>query len=205
MRIAVVASPVTPLRPAQLGGAQAFVCDLALGLVGRGHEVTLHCAAGSEVVGVRLATVPAPADAAAALVMPGGDEPPVAPGVASALMAMFDSIAASSFDVVSQHAFDAPAFELAAAMPVLHTLHLPPIVTAVTRAAATVAPGRLATVSQACLAAWRAAGVDVHAGREDSTRRRPDLARKRRRACDRRRPFRRPAGAGRGCALRSGL
>src|SRR5260370_7393362 len=62
---------------------------------------------------------------------------------------------------MSQDGFDAPAFELAAAMPVLHTLHLPPIVTAVTRAAATVAPGRLATVSQACLAAWRAAGVDV--------------------------------------------
>src|SRR5260370_6800297 len=62
---------------------------------------------------------------------------------------------------MSQDGFDAPAFELAATMPVLHTLHLPPIVTAVTRAAATVAPGRLATVSQACLAAWRAAGVDV--------------------------------------------
>jgi glycosyltransferase involved in cell wall biosynthesis len=161
VRIAVVASPVTPLRPAQLGGAQAFVCDLALGLYRRGHEVTLHCAAGSEVAGVRLATVPAPADAAEALVMPGGSEPPVAPGVASALAAMFDSIASSSVDVVSQHAFDAPAFELAAAMPVLHTLHLPPIVTAVTKAAAAVSPGRLATVSRACLAAWRSAGVDV--------------------------------------------
>ncbi|HKW08428.1 MAG TPA: glycosyltransferase family 4 protein, partial [Candidatus Dormibacteraeota bacterium] len=63
MKIAVVASPVTPLRPAQLGGAQAFVCDLAAGLAARGHDVTLHCSEGSEVGGVRLAMVPAPRDA----------------------------------------------------------------------------------------------------------------------------------------------
>lgn len=161
MRIAVVASPVTPLRTAQLGGAQAFVCDLAVGLAARGHDVALHCVEGSEVAGVRLVTVPAPSDAAAALVMPGGDEPPAAPGVAAALAAMFDAISASSVDVISQHAFDAPAFGLAAGMPVLHTLHLPPIVTGVTKAAASVAPARLATVSRACLATWRAAGVDV--------------------------------------------
>lgn len=161
MRIAVVASPVTPLRSAQLGGAQAFVCDLALGLVRRGHEVALYCAERSEVDGVRLVTVPAPADAAAALVMPGGAEPPPAPGVAQALAAMFEAIAASDVDVVSQHAFDAPAFELARDMPVLHTLHLTPIVSAVTRAAAALDPSRLATVSNSCLAAWRAAGVDV--------------------------------------------
>jgi UDP-glucose:tetrahydrobiopterin glucosyltransferase len=161
VRIAVVASPVTPLRPAQLGGAQAFLCDLAVGLARRGHDLTLHCADGSEVDGVTLVTVPAPVDAASALVMPGGGEPRAAPGVAAALAAMFDAIAAWSPDVISQHAFDAPAFELAAGMPVLHTLHLPPIVEAVTRAAAAVAPDRLATVSAACLAAWRAAGVEV--------------------------------------------
>src|SRR5690348_6204382 len=89
MRIAVVASPVTPLRAAQLGGAQAFVCDLALGLIQRGHDVTLHCAEGSDVPGVRLATVPAPRDAAAALVMPGASAPPrPAPGVAAVLAAV---------------------------------------------------------------------------------------------------------------------
>jgi glycosyltransferase involved in cell wall biosynthesis len=161
VRIAVVASPVTPLRPAQLGGTQAFVCDLALGLIRRGHQVTLYCAETSEVDGVRLVTVPAPDDALAALVMPGGAEPPAAPGVAKALAAMFDALAETEFDVVSQHAFDAPAFELARDLPVLHTLHLPPIVTRVTRAAATVDPARLATVSDSCLTAWHAAGVEV--------------------------------------------
>jgi glycosyltransferase involved in cell wall biosynthesis len=161
VRIAVVASPVTPLRPAQLGGAQAFICDLAAGLTRRGHDVVLHCAEGSECEGVRLATFPMPRDAEAALVMPGGSEPPPAPGVEAALAAMFESISAEGFEVISQHAFDAPAFELARDLPVLHTLHLPPIVRAVVGAAAAAPADRLATVSRSCLAAWRGAGVRV--------------------------------------------
>jgi glycosyltransferase involved in cell wall biosynthesis len=161
VRIAIVASPVTPLRPAQLGGAQAFVCDLAVGLVRRGHDVTLHCAQGSELAGVRLVTVPIPRDAAAALVMPAGAAAPPAPGVADALAEMFDAIAAFDVDVISQHAFDAPAFELARGLPVLHTLHLPPIVSSVVEAAAGVPPARLATVSRSCQALWREAGVEV--------------------------------------------
>src|SRR5437868_6190708 len=161
MKIAVVASPVTPLRPAQLGGAQAFICDLAAGLVAKGHEVTLHCTEGSEVAGVKLVTVPAPLDASAALVMPGGAPPPQAPGVAAALGAMFDAIAAERADVVSQHAFDAPAFDLARGLPVLHTLHLPPIVDAVLAAARQVPASQLATVSRSCLESWRAAEAQM--------------------------------------------
>ena len=161
MRIAVVASPVSPLRPAQLGGAQAFVSDLAQGLARRGHDVTLHCIEGSNVDGVRLAMVPSPTDGAAALVMPGGGQPPPAPGVAAALEAMFAAIARAYVDVVSQHAFDAPAFKLARGMPVLHTLHLPPIVDEIVRAAAKVDLRELATVSLAALHAWRKAGVEV--------------------------------------------
>jgi glycosyltransferase involved in cell wall biosynthesis len=160
VKIAVVASPVTPLRPAQVGGAQAFVCDLALGLVARGHDVTLHCAEGSDVPGVRLATVPAPRDAAAALVMPGGPDPPFAPGVAAALEAMFKSIG-DDVEVISQHAFDAPAFALAKGRPVLHTLHLPPIVAAVVAAAQTVSTAHLAAVSHASARTWASAGVEV--------------------------------------------
>ena len=161
MRIAVVASPVTPLRPAQLGGAQAFICDLALGLARRGHDVTLHCAEGSELDGVRLVTVPAPEDAAAALVMPGGAEPPPAPGVDAALAAMLDQVRRLGVDAVSQHAFDAAALDLSAGLPVLHTLHLPPIVASVVAAARHVPDGRLATVSRSCAGEWRRAGVDV--------------------------------------------
>jgi glycosyltransferase involved in cell wall biosynthesis len=161
VRIAVVASPVTPLRPAQLGGAQAFVCDLAVGLARRGHDVVLHCAEGSQCDGVHLVTVRVPRDAEQALVMPGGVEPPPAPGVEAAFAAMFGSIVVAGFDVISQHAFDAPAFVLARDLPVLHTLHLPPIVTAVVQAATAVPAARLATVSRSSLTAWRGAGVTV--------------------------------------------
>jgi glycosyltransferase involved in cell wall biosynthesis len=160
MRIAVIASPVTPLRPAQLGGAQAFLCDLAVGLARRGHDVTLHCAEGSEVEGVKLVTVPAPVDAAAALVMPGGEPPPKTPGVDAALRAMFASVR-DGVDAVSQHAFDAAAFDLAAGLPVVHTLHLPPIVPAVVSAARKVPDQDLATVSLSSQRLWQEAGVTV--------------------------------------------
>jgi glycosyltransferase involved in cell wall biosynthesis len=161
VRIAVVASPVTPLRPGQVGGAQAFVCDLATGLTRRGHEVRLHCAEGSVVPGATLVMVPTPSDAAAALVMPAGRAPAAAPGVSAAIAAMFRSIARDT-DVVSQHAFDAPAFELAAdGPPVLHTLHLPPLVPAVVQAVARVRPGHLATVSESCRSSWTQVGVEI--------------------------------------------
>lgn len=161
MKIAVVASPVTPLRPAQMGGAQAMVSDLATGLSRRGHDVWLYCAADSDVPGVRLVTVPSPKDASSALVMPGGPPPPPAPGVTAAIKAMFDLISANSFHVVSQHAFDAPAFVYAQGLPVLHTLHLPPLVPSVVEAAAKVGASKLATVSRASQRAWLAAGVEV--------------------------------------------
>lgn len=157
----MIASPVSPLRAAQLGGAQAFICDLARGLTQRGHDVTLHCAEGSEVPGVRLATVPLPDDATAALVMPGGAEPPPAPGVAAALGRMLGEVRDLQVEAVSQHAFDAPAFEGARGLPVLHTLHLPPIVAAVAAAVRTAPASGLATVSRACRADWLAEGIEV--------------------------------------------
>ena len=138
-----------------------MVCDLALGLVRRGHQVAIHCVDGSEVPGVDLITVPPPRDAAQALVMPRGRPAPQAPGVAAAIAGMFDAIRSSRPDVVSQHAFDAPAFDQARGLAALHTLHLPPLVPAVVAAAASTPAAQLATVSASMLRAWRAAGVDV--------------------------------------------
>ena len=161
MRIAIVSSPVTWLRPAQPGGAQAVVCDVALGLTRRGHAVQLYCVEGSEVPGVQLVTVPPPRDAAAALVMPQGRPAAPAPGVTQAIAAMFEAVRADPPDVVSQHAFDAPAFELSRDLPVLHTLHLPPLVPAVVAAARQTRAEQLAAVSASSLRTWRDAGVDV--------------------------------------------
>src|SRR5438270_499499 len=156
-----MASPVAALTPAQSGGAQSMVCDLALELTRRGHGVELHCAEGSEVPGVDLVTVPAPEDAAQALVKPLGGSGPPAPGVARAINAMLDAIATRRPDVISQHAFDAPAFRDSHGLPVLHTLHLPPSVAEVVRAAARIDTDHLATVSASNLRAWATAGVHV--------------------------------------------
>lgn len=161
MRIAVVAPLVTPLAEAELGGAQAFAADLARALAARGHDVTVHCAAGSELPGLRLATVPVPRAAAArALVMPGGGVAGPQPELRRAFAALYAQVARDRPDAVTQHGFDAEALELAEALPmaVLHTLHLPPLVPAVVAAArATRRP--LVTVSAAAAAGWAAAGV----------------------------------------------
>src|SRR5258706_16482323 len=54
MRIALVAPLVAAIREPQRGGSQAFVSDLARGLVDRGHDVDLYAASGSQVRGVRV-------------------------------------------------------------------------------------------------------------------------------------------------------
>ena len=161
MRIAIVASPVTPLKPAQAGGAQSVVCDLARGLARRGHAVQLYCAAGSEVHGVELVMVPMPADASAALVMPSGPPPGPAPGVAAAIQAMFRQIAREKPDAISVHAFDVRAFELAAKVPALVTLHLPPLVPSVVDAVRLIPNHRLVTVSHSCRREWEASGIPI--------------------------------------------
>jgi glycosyltransferase involved in cell wall biosynthesis len=61
-------------------------------------------------------------------------------------------------DVVSQHAFDAEAIEMSEGLPVLHTLHMPPISN---RVLAEVLKSRAAfvTVSESCRRAWAKAGA----------------------------------------------
>jgi len=160
VRIGVVASLVTPLGEAQLGGAQAFLTDLARALSARGHEVAVYCAEGSALEGLRLRTTPAPEGAHRALVMPAGAPPPALPGLRDAFARLFQAVRDDSCDAVSQHAFDAEAIELADDLPVLHTLHLPPLVPAVV-AAATRAHAPFVTVSAAMRTAWAGAGLET--------------------------------------------
>lgn len=159
--LAIITSPVTPV-PAAAGGAQAFVVDLARGLA-RDHHVTVYCAEGSKIPGVHLVTVPVPADASRALVLPGGPPPASVPGMRKAFEMMFCEVRRQNHDVVSQHAFDAEAFELSRDLQVqvLHTLHLPPLVRTVVDAARLCKPGALAAVSEASRDDWERAGVRV--------------------------------------------
>src|SRR5260370_16993380 len=76
LKIAVVSSLVTRLQPAQLGGAQAFLSDLATGLSQRGHEVLLYCAEGSVLPGVDLVYIPVPPAMAHSSLIPASRNKP---------------------------------------------------------------------------------------------------------------------------------
>ncbi len=54
MRIALVASLVSPIREAAANGPHAVILDLARGLTGLGHSVVVYAAAGSEADGVEV-------------------------------------------------------------------------------------------------------------------------------------------------------
>ena len=136
LRIAVVA----PIGGDEPYGNHALLIDLARGLAGRGHRVRVYAAEGSRVPGVEL--VPVRVD----------------PSARGAFARLFRRLRADGADVVSQHAFDAEAIELAEGLPVLHTLHLPPIVPAVVEACRR-SSARCVAVSESSAAQWRAAGL----------------------------------------------
>jgi glycosyltransferase involved in cell wall biosynthesis len=156
----VVAPLVSPLAEAQLGGAQAFVTDLAVELSRRGHEVTLHCAEGSDVGGVELVLVPT-GDLASAMVRPGGGSVATLPAMREAFRRAYAGVVQRRPDAVTQHAFDAEAIEEGEALPcrVVHTLHLPPLAAPIV-AAARATRHSLITVSEAAGTGWRAVGVN---------------------------------------------
>jgi glycosyltransferase involved in cell wall biosynthesis len=169
MRVAIVAPLVSAIREPQRGGSQAFVSDLARGLVDRGHEVHLYCASGSEVPGVRVVdTGVDPRTLAASLYRASSGR--AAEGIAAA-EAAFDTVYAAvregRYDVVHNHAFDAPAIRLARTLraPVVHTLHLPPeaaVAEALREVARSDRAPTVAGVSASQARAWRrVAAVDA--------------------------------------------
>ncbi len=159
MRVALVTSLVSPIRPAAANGPHAVVIDLARGLVQRGHRPTIDAAAGSVVDGLDLVEVPVAEGAAAASFRAG--HAPTQAAVAAlerGFERLFERIADDAPDVVSQHAFDAAAFVLGDRIgpPVLHTLHLPPVSEDVIGAARR-SRGALASVSRHAQRVWEEA------------------------------------------------
>jgi UDP-glucose:tetrahydrobiopterin glucosyltransferase len=164
MKVAIMAPLVTAIREPQRGGSQAFVADLARGLADRGHNVHVYAATGSEIPGVEVIdTGIDPRSLAGTLYRAGEPTAGPAPDAASAAEAAFatayTAVQATRYDVIHNHAFDAPAVRLATALraPVVHTLHLPPddaVSAALREAAGSRAPAVAAVSSfQAC--AWR--------------------------------------------------
>src|SRR5262249_39597817 len=129
MRIAIIAPLVTSIREPQLGGSQSVVADLAGGLTARGHEVHVYAATGSRIPGVTVIdTGIDPAALRDSLYRAGSpgrrnDRPAEA-----AFARVYAAAGQFSYDIVHNHAFDAPAIRCATALeaPVVHTLHLPP-------------------------------------------------------------------------------
>ena len=169
MRIALIAPLIAPLAEPQLGGVQTFLVDLARGLTGRGHDVTVFAARGSRVDGVRVVDTGVDATLlGATLFRPERPdairETRAAPATAADDDAAFAATAAligeAAFDLVHNHAFDIPAIRHAAtlATPVVHTLHMPAdpwVGAALADARRSPHPPLIAAVSEAQALSWR--------------------------------------------------
>ena len=113
MRIAIVAPLVSAIREPQGGGSQAFVSDLARGLAGRGHDVHVYAAAGSSITGVTVIdTGIDPGSLLATLYRAAGPAPGDEDAAGRAFARVYASLAQTRYDVVHNHAFDAPAIGL---------------------------------------------------------------------------------------------
>jgi glycosyltransferase involved in cell wall biosynthesis len=164
VKIAIMAPLVTAIREPQGGGSQAFVSDLARGLTGRGHEVHVYAASGSQIPGVEVIdTGVDPRSLAATLYRASGagqDSAAAAAAAEGAFASAYGSVRDGQYAVVHNHAFDAPAVRLAAALqvPVVHTVHLPPdraVSAALREAARGSRPPAVAAVSDFQASAWR--------------------------------------------------
>ena len=161
MKIAIMAPLVTAIREPQRGGSQTFVSDLARGLAGRGHEVHVYAASGSEIPRVKVIdTGVDPRALTGTLYRAFGPAGPESAAAESAFASAYMSVQQIRYDVIHNHAFDAPAVRLATALraPVVHTLHLPPdeaVAAALRHAAQCGKPPTVAAVSVFQASAWR--------------------------------------------------
>jgi glycosyltransferase involved in cell wall biosynthesis len=168
VKVAIMAPLVSAIREPQGGGSQAFVSDLARGLAGRGHEVHVYAATGSQIPGVTVIdTGVDPSSLVATLYRAGGPADRDPAPAESAFARAYSAVRENRYDLIHNHAFDAPAISLAAGMdpPVVHTLHLPPdaaIAAALRQAAHGGQPPAVACVSASQATIWRAvARVDA--------------------------------------------
>jgi glycosyltransferase involved in cell wall biosynthesis len=164
MKIAIMAPLVTAIREPQRGGSQSFVSDLARGLAGRGHDVHVYAAAGSEIPGVEVVdTGIDPRSLAGTLYRAfgasGAEKGEAGSAAESAFTTAYMAMQVIRYDVIHNHAFDAPAVRLATALqaPVVHTLHLPPdqaVSAALRHVARRGRPPAVAVVSAYQASAW---------------------------------------------------
>jgi UDP-glucose:tetrahydrobiopterin glucosyltransferase len=160
VKVAIVAPLVSAIREPQRGGSQAFVSELARGLVDRGHDVDLYAASGSAVQGVSVIDTGVDhRDLASTLYRASGAAVGGSGIVERAFARVYGMVRAARYDVVHNHAFDAPAVGLASSLsaPVVHTLHLPPdvaVAAAIREAVRSDQPPMVACVSESQANSW---------------------------------------------------
>jgi glycosyltransferase involved in cell wall biosynthesis len=168
VKIALIAPLVTAIREPHMGGSQAFLADLATGLSARGHLVHVWGASGSSIPGVDV--IDTGIDAASltdSLYRAGGSSATDGKVLEEAFRSVYAMVRDVDYDVVHNHAFDAPAIRLATVLrsPVVHTLHLPPnepVASALAEALDSGRPPAIATISNFQTRAWKAfVGIDV--------------------------------------------
>ncbi len=172
MKIAIMAPLVTAIREPQRGGSQAFVADLARGLTSRGHDVHVYAASGSQIPGVEVIDTGIDPEPLAGTLYRAfgssagepGEAGPAAAAAAAAAESAFSTaylaMQVTRYDVIHNHAFDAPAVTLATTLqaPVVHTLHLPPdqaVSAALRHVCLDSRPSAVAVVSDFQASAWR--------------------------------------------------
>ena len=162
MKVAIMAPLVSAIREPQGGGSQAFVSDLARGLAGRGHEVHVYAASGSQIPGVTVIDTGVDPESLATTLYRACAPADTGPALAEpAFASAYSAVRENRYDLIHNHAFDAPAITLATGldMPVVHTLHLPPdaaIAAALRQAAHGGQPPAVACVSAFQASIWRA-------------------------------------------------
>jgi UDP-glucose:tetrahydrobiopterin glucosyltransferase len=161
VKLAIVAPLVSPIVEPQRGGSQAFVSELARRLVRRGYDVHLYAASGSAVQGVEVIDTGVDHHRlAATLYRPSRGTVAGLNAAERAFARVYDRVGAGGYDVVHNHAFDAPAIDLASGLsaPVVHTIHLPPeasVAAAIRRATRRHRRVAVACVSVSQANAWR--------------------------------------------------
>ena len=162
MRLALLAPLVAPLRPAQVGGAQVVLSELARRLAAGGDDVEVIAAPGSRLPGVTVRPAHGGGPYPQALLhwtdRHDGDWPSLQAG---AYLRLASELRTRPPDVVHAHAHDWPAFYAlaAAGLPTVHTLHLGPLDPAAAAAARQAADTTLrptfVAVSRALARQWR--------------------------------------------------
>ncbi|CAM3660285.1 glycosyltransferase [Nocardioides zeicaulis] len=160
MRVCLIASNRYPIREPFAGGLESMTHTMARGLAERGHEVTLFAGEGSQVPdGVRLLPLARVevSDAAMADRWAPGLEWLVDHHAYLGLMLSLARTGADDYDVVHNNSLHHLPVAMSSALdvPVLTTLHTPPLPMLESALALSPRPPRFVAVSDWTAAAWR--------------------------------------------------